>query len=106
MGNFEEAKKFNGAHPSNDLDFQLIPTSFLPTGLLIEKEPTNMQALSLGQLIDQGVTRGSCTVHIFPFILLTPNNVKEGYIGMALAGSIVAVGAIVVGSLIRRAARK
>ncbi|KAF7970964.1 hypothetical protein HWV62_27632 [Athelia sp. TMB] len=67
MGNYEEAKKFNG--------------------LLIDKEPTNMQALSLGQLIDEGVTR-------------------EGYIGMALAGGVAAIGAIVVGGLIRRAARK
>jgi len=37
MGNFEEAKKFNA--------------------LLIEKEPTNLQAQSLGQLIDKGVAR-------------------------------------------------
>jgi len=67
MGNFDEAKKFNG--------------------LLIDKEPTNMQALSLASLIDNGVTR-------------------EGYIGMALAGGAAAIGAILVGSLIRRAARK
>ncbi|KIM83027.1 hypothetical protein PILCRDRAFT_819822 [Piloderma croceum F 1598] len=67
MGNFDEAKKFNG--------------------LLIDKEPTNMQALSLASLIDNGVAR-------------------EGYIGMALAGGAAAIGAILVGSLIRRAARK
>ncbi|KAK7466453.1 Mitochondrial fission 1 protein [Stygiomarasmius scandens] len=67
MGNFEEARKFNG--------------------LLLEKEPTNMQAKSLGQLIDKGVAR-------------------EGYIGMALVGGVAAVGTIVLASLIRRAARK
>ncbi|KII87210.1 hypothetical protein PLICRDRAFT_176988 [Plicaturopsis crispa FD-325 SS-3] len=64
MGNFEEAKKFNG--------------------LLIEKEPTNMQAQSLSSLIDSGVQR-------------------EGYIGMALAGGAAALGTIIVASLIRRA---
>ena len=31
-------------------------------GLLLEKEPTNMQAASLSQLIDQGVARGSCLI--------------------------------------------
>jgi len=67
MGNYDEAKKFNA--------------------LLLEKEPTNMQALSLGQLIDRGVTR-------------------EGYVGMAIAGGVAALGALVVGGLIRRAARK
>ncbi|RDB20842.1 Mitochondria fission 1 protein [Hypsizygus marmoreus] len=64
MGNFEEAKRFNA--------------------LLLEKEPTNMQAQSLGQLIDKGVAR-------------------EGYIGMALAGGAAALGTILLASLIRRA---
>ncbi|KAJ7834108.1 hypothetical protein B0H13DRAFT_224674 [Mycena leptocephala] len=67
MGNFEEAKKFNA--------------------LLMEKEPTNMQAISLGQLIDKGVTR-------------------EGYIGMALVGGAAAIGTLLVAGLIRRATRK
>ncbi|KAF5351578.1 hypothetical protein D9758_007205 [Tetrapyrgos nigripes] len=67
MGNFEEAKRFNA--------------------LLLEKEPANMQAISLSQLIDKGVTR-------------------EGYIGMALVGGVAAVGTIVLASLIRRATRK
>ncbi|KAF9045785.1 mitochondrial fission 1 protein [Hymenopellis radicata] len=67
MGNFDEAKKFNG--------------------LLMEKEPTNMQAQSLSQLIDQGVAR-------------------EGYIGMALVGGAAAVGTLILASLIRRATRK
>lgn len=33
--------------------------SCISPGLLIDKEPTNMQALSLASLIDNGVTRGS-----------------------------------------------
>ncbi|TDL23770.1 mitochondrial fission 1 protein [Rickenella mellea] len=67
MGNYDEAKKFNG--------------------LLIEKEPTNMQALSLSELIDTKMTR-------------------EGYIGMALVGGLAAIGTLVVAGLVRRAARK
>ncbi|KAF8817569.1 mitochondrial fission 1 protein [Phlegmacium glaucopus] len=67
MGNFEEARKFNA--------------------LLMEKEPTNLQAQSLGQLIDKGVAR-------------------EGYIGMALVGGAAAVGTLLIAGLIRRAARK
>ncbi|KAF7309697.1 Mitochondrial fission 1 protein [Mycena indigotica] len=67
MGNFEEAKKFNA--------------------LLLDKEPTNMQAISLGQLIDKGVAR-------------------EGYIGMALVGGAAAIGTLLVAGLIRRATRK
>ncbi|KAF5388641.1 hypothetical protein D9757_004796 [Collybiopsis confluens] len=67
MGNFEEAKQFNG--------------------LLLEKEPTNLQAKSLLQLIEKGVA-------------------KEGYIGMALVGGAAALGTIVLAGLIRRATRK
>ncbi|TFK32786.1 hypothetical protein BDQ12DRAFT_691981 [Crucibulum laeve] len=67
MGNFDEAKKFNA--------------------LLMDKEPTNMQAQSLSQLIDRAVA-------------------KEGYIGMALAGGAAAVGTILLAGLIRRATRK
>ncbi|KAI0923823.1 mitochondrial membrane protein, variant 2 [Taiwanofungus camphoratus] len=67
MGNYEEAKKFNS--------------------LLMEKEPTNMQAQSLATLIDQRVTR-------------------EGYIGMALVGGAAALGTLLVASVIRRATRK
>ncbi|KAH9924752.1 uncharacterized protein B0H18DRAFT_934102 [Fomitopsis serialis] len=67
MGNYEEARRFNS--------------------LLMDKEPSNMQAQSLASLIDQRVT-------------------KEGYIGMALAGGAAAIGTILLASLIRRAARK
>ncbi|PCH44229.1 mitochondrial fission 1 protein [Wolfiporia cocos MD-104 SS10] len=67
MGNYEEAKRFNS--------------------LLMEREPTNLQAQSLSTLIDERVT-------------------KEGYIGMALAGGAAAIGTIILASLIRRATRK
>ncbi|KAJ7583277.1 hypothetical protein C8J56DRAFT_1015113 [Mycena floridula] len=55
--------------------------------LLMDKEPTNMQALSLAQLIEKGVAR-------------------EGYIGMAIVGGAAAVGALLFAGLIRRATRK
>ncbi|KAG6890093.1 mitochondrial membrane protein [Termitomyces sp. Mi166 len=64
MGNFEEAKRFNA--------------------LLLDKEPSNLQAQSLSSLIDKAVSR-------------------EGYIGMALAGGAAAVGTLLLAGLIRRA---
>ncbi|KAH0836663.1 hypothetical protein J3R83DRAFT_8382 [Lanmaoa asiatica] len=67
MGNYADAKSFND--------------------ILLEKEPTNLQAQSLASLIEQAVT-------------------KEGYVGMALAGGIAALGALAIAGLIRRAARK
>lgn len=66
MSNYEEAKRFNA--------------------LLLEKEPTNLQARSLLQLIDKAVT-------------------KEGYIGMVLAGGVAALGTLLVAGIIRRASR-
>ncbi|KAI0091710.1 mitochondrial fission 1 protein [Irpex rosettiformis] len=67
MDNYEEASRFNS--------------------LLLEKEPTNMQAQSLAALIERKVTR-------------------DGYIGMAMVGGIAAVSALVAAALIRRANRK
>ncbi|KAF9245230.1 hypothetical protein BU15DRAFT_41025 [Melanogaster broomeanus] len=67
MGNYADAKSFND--------------------LLLQREPTNMQAQSLASLIEQAVT-------------------KEGYVGMALAGGAVALGTLLVAGLIRRATRK
>jgi len=66
MNNFEEARRFNA--------------------LLLEKEPSNLQAQSLGQLIDRGVAR-------------------EGYIGMALAGGAAALGTIILAALVKRSRR-
>jgi len=67
MGNFDDARKFNE--------------------LLVEKEPGNLQAQSLRELIDRAVSR-------------------EGYIGMAIAGGAAAVGTLLVAGLVRRAMRK
>ncbi|KAH7890764.1 hypothetical protein F5I97DRAFT_79462 [Phlebopus sp. FC_14] len=67
MGNFADAKSFND--------------------LLLEKEPSNLQAQSLASLIEQGVTR-------------------EGYVGMALAGGAAALGTLLIAGLIRRAVRR
>ncbi|KAH7929105.1 mitochondrial fission 1 protein [Leucogyrophana mollusca] len=67
MGNFEEARRFND--------------------LLLQKEPTNLQAQSLASLIEKAVAR-------------------EGYVGMALAGGVAALGTLLVAGLIRRATRK
>lgn len=73
--------------------------------LLMEKEPTNLQAQSLGQLIDKGVARGQC-LSFFLTSTLRPYNTTEGYIGMALVGGAAAVGTLLIAGLIRRAARK
>lgn len=59
----------------------------LYAGLLLEKEPTNLQAASLAQLIDERVTR-------------------EGYIGMALVGGAAALGTLLLAGIVRRAAHK
>ncbi|KAE8213908.1 hypothetical protein CF319_g1339 [Tilletia indica] len=66
MGNFDEARRFNH--------------------ILIEKEPTNLQAQSLQQLIEKGVAR-------------------EGYLGMALMGGAAAVGGLLAAALLRRGRR-
>lgn len=55
MGNYEEAKRFNGLFV---LHAGLTLLTYLPA-LLIDKEPTNMQALSLAQLIERAVTKGA-----------------------------------------------
>ncbi|KAJ8587316.1 mitochondrial fission 1 protein [Rhizopogon salebrosus TDB-379] len=55
--------------------------------LLLSREPTNLQAQSLASLIDKGVAR-------------------EGYVGMALAGGVAALGTLLIAGLIRRATRK
>ena len=49
LSNFDEAKRFNStctcSHP----------------GLLLEREPNNLQAPSLNALIEKGIARGTCT---------------------------------------------
>ncbi|OJT01873.1 Mitochondria fission 1 protein [Trametes pubescens] len=67
MGNYEEARRFNA--------------------LLLDKEPSNLQAQSLASLIDTRVTR-------------------EGYIGMAIVGGLAALSTLALATIIRRASRK
>ncbi|KXN86626.1 Mitochondria fission 1 protein [Leucoagaricus sp. SymC.cos] len=71
----------------NQVDHQVQTRSTLFRALLLEKEPTNLQAQSLSQLIEKAVT-------------------KEGYIGMVLVGGAAAIGGLLLAGLIRRAARK
>ena len=61
MGNFDEAKRFNGAALTHGLHTRPVPNPSNPLlpALLLEKEPSNMQAHSLSQLIEKGVTRGT-----------------------------------------------
>ncbi|KAF8311358.1 mitochondrial fission 1 protein [Clavulina sp. PMI_390] len=66
MGNYDDAKKFNG--------------------LLLEKEPNNLQSQSLDGLIQEQIR-------------------KEGYMGMAIAGGIAAAGALMVAAIVRRSSR-
>ena len=105
MGNFDEAKKFNGTRDtiSPNLNIQVIPS----IALLMDKEPTNLQAQSLSSLIDKGVARGTPMIDLLAGILERPDLVNtEGYIGMALAGGAAALGAIAIAAIIRRATRK
>jgi mitochondrial fission 1 protein len=61
LGHYSEARRYND--------------------LLLEKEPRNMQALSLKALIEDRVARGM-------FLRVTSNG-PEGYVGMAIVGSAV-----------------
>jgi fission 1 protein len=66
----------------------------------MEKEPTNLQAHSLGTLIDKGVARGTSeTCDLFTLALMT---LEEGYIGMALAGGAAALGTLIIAGLVRK----
>ncbi|TNY19844.1 hypothetical protein DMC30DRAFT_417531 [Rhodotorula diobovata] len=67
LGNYPEAKRYNG--------------------LLLEKEPNNIQAQSLNQLIEQAVA-------------------KEGYVGMAIAGGAAAAAGILFAALMSSRGRR
>lgn len=58
MGNYDDARKFNGQKPFTRTVPPISITHKRRTGLLIEKEPGNLQAHSLDQLIEQGMKRG------------------------------------------------
>jgi hypothetical protein len=69
MGNYNEAKRFNGAQFSDVVASFPCHSLLLPIpGLLIDKEPTNMQALSLATLIDKAVMRGSHRLVLIPLL--------------------------------------
>jgi hypothetical protein len=100
--------------------------------LLLQKEPTNLQAQSLGGLIDQQVAQGSflrnplwvlkgytLIIPSFPpffsrhlylssllFFPLPRLKQTEGYIGMAIAGGAALVGTLLLAGIVRRATRK
>lgn len=79
----------------------------LPSGLLLEKEPTNMQAQSLSNLIEKKVTRGMLdSLQLSSSVVNKVVYCVDGYIGMAMVGGIAAVSALVATALIRRATRK
>ncbi|CAB4412705.1 mitochondrial fission 1 protein [Rhizophagus irregularis] len=67
LGNYKDAKSYND--------------------LLIDKEPKNLQAQSLRDLIEQKVK-------------------SEGMMGMMITGGIVAVGAIIIGSIFKGSSSK
>lgn len=57
LGNYEEANRFNGMCLLLHLNSVLLKIRRL-LALLLDKEPTNLQAQSLASLIDKKVTRG------------------------------------------------
>ena len=59
MGQYEEAKRFNCTPRVPLKSMQLTYTAYHSLALLLEKEPGNLQAQSLADLIDQKVTRGA-----------------------------------------------
>lgn len=87
MGNFEEAKRFNGEPACFSPLLSQRSLHKKPPALLMEREPHNQQAQSLNALIEKGVAR-------------------EGYIGMALMGGAAAVGGVLIAGLLRRGGRR
>lgn len=83
--------------------FQTIVSYSSIPALLLEKEPSNLQAQSLAQLIEKGVARGTVSSCI-SLQFLRPST--DGYIGMAIVGGAAALGTLVLAGLIRRATRK
>ena len=72
--------------------------------MLLEKEPNNLQALSLAELVEKKMTRGTPLVSVR---LLTVTNLidTEGYIGLGLAAGAAALGTLLLAGLVRRANR-
>lgn len=92
-------------HQSFHFDDINLKTDTHLTALLLEKEPTNMQALSLAELIESKVTQGT-VAHLADSRPLNTHFLIEGYIGMAIAGGAAAIGTLLIAGLVRRATRK
>ena len=69
MGNYEEARKFNCACLLPYTGGKYVLTIHHIVALLMDKEPTNLQAQSLHSLIEKRVARGP---FIFSYMLLPP----------------------------------
>jgi hypothetical protein len=92
--------------------------------LLLSKEPTNLQAQSLNQLIDDGLRKGMLPTRLVAepcdlpvglagsgrLMLRSPSGTRllriEAYQGMAIAGGAVAVVGVLVGGLLQLSRRK
>lgn len=60
MGNYEEAKRFNGELRKSVITFVAYVLTFAScTALLLEKEPSNLQAQSLSDLIESKIQQGA-----------------------------------------------
>jgi fission 1 protein len=103
IGNYDQAKGFNC-----EFSFQnFAGPSFeqaTATAQLLEREPTNLQAQSLDNLIEKALKQGA----LLTFLFLPEADwlCTEGYMGMAIAGGAAAVGTLLLAGLIRRATRK
>ena len=81
MGNYEEARKFN----SQAFLYSVVWLSKADTiitlcsGLLIEKEPGNLQAHSLGTLIDKGLAKGAFQHTSFTSMFTAPQRDTSGW---------------------------
>jgi hypothetical protein len=81
--------------------------------LLLSKEPTNMQAQSLNSLIEAGVAKGlsssfrpfarTSSLPMLTHRLSVHVQYTEGYIGMAIAGGVVAVVGVLAAGIFRSA---
>lgn len=101
LGNYNDARKFNEA--------------------LLEFEPNNHQAHALRQEIEARVAKGKTKLPSFlpelpslffwchgrtnpanGFFIFFANLIVEGYIGMAIVGTVAAVGTIILTSLLKK----
>lgn len=99
LGNYEEARKFNGAYLIFFQSNIYTLTFVSQLALLLDKEPGNLQAQSLGAIIDKAATRGKV-------LFLRPSSyidafASDSYVGMAIAGGAAALGTLLIAGLIK-----